>query len=374
MDVWLLNILAWPFDADKIPTPFPGSMFDARLASRIYTEGLAINRRADELGFDGICFAEHHYGTTAIVPSPNLTAAAIATLTTHAKIVLMGNCLPLHAHPVRLAEELAMIDVLSGGRLVSGFLRGGAREYAAYGIPIAKGRGMFEEAWDLIIRAWTEDEPFAWHGEHFAYDVVSILPRPLQQPYPRIVMGANSAESIEWAAEHGVTLITSQSPTSQIAETLGYYRRYAQQHCDWTPGPEFTGFSRHVYVSTTDARAREECEQHALAAFRASAANAESRILSAGRHTERSFAYKSQPHVHRPLAGESRDYEHLEREGYLIAGSPDTVIRKIQEQQRALGGAGTFIPYIPFGSMEPAQALACVELFGKEVLPSIQAM
>ncbi len=242
MDVWLFNILSWPFDVEKIPTPFPGSLFDARLATRIYHEGLAINRRADELGFDGVCFAEHHYGTTAIVPSPNLTAAAMATQTTHARIVLMGNCLPLHAHPVRLAEELAMIDVLSGGRLVSGFLRGGAREYGAYGINIAEGRGRFEEAWDLIIRAWTEDEPFAWQGEFFHYDVVSILPRPLQQPYPRIVMGANSAESIEWAAEHQVTLITSQSPTSQIAETFAYYRRYAQEHCGWTPGPELIGF------------------------------------------------------------------------------------------------------------------------------------
>ncbi len=78
--------------------------------------------------------------------------------------------------------------------------------------------------------------------------------------------------------------------------------------------------------------------------------------------------------MHRPLAGETRDYEHLEREGYLIAGSPDTVIRKIQEQQQELGGAGLFIPYIPFGTMEPPQALACVELFGQEVLPHVQAM
>ncbi len=377
MEVWLFNILGWPYNVGTIPSPFPAAMFDVSRASHLFTEGLAINRLADDLGFDGICCAEHHYGTTAIVPSPNLTAAALATQTSHAKIVLMGNCLPLHAHPVRLAEELAMIDVLSGGRLISGFLRGGAREYGAYGITIAQARGMFQESWDLIVRAWTDDEPFAWHSEHYNYDVVSILPRPLQQPHPRIVMGANSAESIEWAAEHHVTLITSQSPTSQIAETLGYFRRYAQEHCGWTPAPAQMGFSRHVYVSTSDAKARGECEEHALAAFKAPDVKAEGqalRALNAVRNSERSFAYKSQPHVHRPVAGEVRDYDLLERDGYLISGSPDTVIRKIQEQQQELGGAGLFIPYIPFGSMEPAQTRTCVELFGREVLPHIQKM
>jgi alkanesulfonate monooxygenase SsuD/methylene tetrahydromethanopterin reductase-like flavin-dependent oxidoreductase (luciferase family) len=377
MEAWLFNILPWPYNARSIPNPFPGAMFDVSRASYLYAEGLAINRRADELGFDGICCAEHHYGTTAMVPSPNLTAAALATQTSHAKIVLMGNCLPLHAHPVRLAEELAMIDVLSGGRLVSGFLRGGAREYGAYGIDIGHGRGMFQEAWDLIIRAWTDDEPFAWHGEHYDYDVVSILPRPLQRPHPPIVMGANSAESIEWGAEHHVTLITSHSPTSQIADTLRYFKQYAHESCGWTPEPADMGFSRHVYVSTSDAKAREECGQHALDAFRAPDANAEGRALrelNSVRNTERSFAYKSAPHVHRPLAGEARGYDQLVRDGYLIAGSPDTVIRSIQEQAKELGGPGVFISYLPFGSMEPDQTRACLELFGREVLPHVQKL
>src|SRR5207248_10788405 len=128
----------------------------------------------------------------ALTPSPNVLAAAVATHTTNAKIVLMGNCLPLHGHPVRLAEELAMIDVLSGGRLVSGFLRGGAREYSAYGIDLETGREMFKEAWELIVKAWTDPEPFAWHSNNYDYDVVSILPRPIQHPHPPLITGANT--------------------------------------------------------------------------------------------------------------------------------------------------------------------------------------
>jgi alkanesulfonate monooxygenase SsuD/methylene tetrahydromethanopterin reductase-like flavin-dependent oxidoreductase (luciferase family) len=347
-------------------------MWDQGFASELYTETLAINRRADELGFDGVCFAEHHYGTTSITPSPNLTAAATATHTSNAKIVLMGNCLPLHAHPVRVAEELAMIDVMSGGRLVSGFIRGGVREYSAYGIEIRQGREMFQEAWDLIVKCWTDDEPFAWHGKHYDYDVVSILPRPLQEPHPQIILGGNTAESIEWAAQHHVPLLTSLSPTSQIIETFDYYRSYAAKECGWTPSAKHTGVSRHVYVSSSDKKAREEAADHVRLTFRAPGKRddaAEMNSGDSGRHTDRSFAYKTEEHQHRPRANDMQ-YEQLERDGYIIVGGPDTVVRKIKEQQETLG-VGTFIIYCPFGAMEPAETRRVVELFGKEVLPHL---
>jgi len=373
LEVWLFNIMPWPWQAAEIPYPFPARMFDGSRAQELYASGIAIDRRADELGFDGICFAEHHYGRTAASPSPNVLAAAVATHTERAKIVLMGNCLALHGHPVRMAEELAMIDVMSGGRLVSGFIRGGTREYQSYGINIRDGREMFEESWDLIIKAWTEDEPFAWHSAHYDYDVVSILPRPIQQPHPPIIMGANTAESIEWAARHRVPLITSLSPTPQIAETFNYYRGFAQDECGWSPTPDFNGWSRHLYVSTTDAKAREECEEHLQNTFgsqKATTEVADMRQRDSGRHTERSFAYKTEQHEHRTIA-ERIDMDQLSEDGYIIVGSPETVTRRILDQQKALGAA-IFIPYIPFGSMEPAQALKSVELFGKEVLPNLR--
>src|SRR5688572_14745985 len=189
MQVALLSTMAWPyrFSDELIPSPFPRRLFDGELAAELYRDYLRLFRQADELGFDAIFIAEHHYNKTGTAPSPNLMAAAVATQTKNARIGLMGNCLPLHAHPVRLAEELAMLDVLSGGRLISGFLRGNSTEYEHYGVDIAKARGMFEEAWQLIVKAWTEEEPFAWHSENYHYDVVSILPRPIQQPHPTIM-------------------------------------------------------------------------------------------------------------------------------------------------------------------------------------------
>lgn len=373
MKVWLFDIMPWPYRQAEIPHPFPGHMYDRQLGKELYDGHLALYQRADELGYDGVCFAEHHYGTNSVDPSPNLMAAAVATHTSNCKIVIMGNCLPMHGHPVRLAEELAMLDVLSNGRLVSGFIRGGGGEYWAYNVDVTKGRSMFNEAADLIVKAWTDDEPFAWHGEHYDYDVVSILPRPLQRPHPPVIMAGNSAESIEWAAERRYPLFTSFSPTWQIAETFSYYRKYAEEECSWTPTPEHMGVSRQCYVAETDAKARDEVEEHALTFYNVLASpqkQAEMKEVNARRNTERSFAYKTQEHVHLAQAA-GTTWESVQERGLLIAGSPDTVIRKIREQKDTLG-VGTFLSYLPFGTLEPKHAMKSLELFAKEVLPVIR--
>jgi alkanesulfonate monooxygenase SsuD/methylene tetrahydromethanopterin reductase-like flavin-dependent oxidoreductase (luciferase family) len=365
--------MSWPYRPTDIPYPFPGSLYDPQLARKLYGDYLTMFRRADELGIEAIFIAEHHYSRTGTGPSPNLMAAVVATHTERAKIGLLGNCLPLHAHPVRLAEELAMIDVLSNGRLVSGFLRGNSQEYEAYSVDIARARSMYEEAWELIVKAWTEPEPFAWHGANYHYDVVSILPRPLQQPHPPILATGNSAESIEWAARHHVPLMTGFSPTSQVAETFGHYRRFAQEQCGWTPIPSQMGINRHVYVAATDALAREQAEPFMYDYYHASAATPEARQrfrdLEAARNTGRSFSYKSAPHQSRPRL-EVVDYDWLIGEGYCIVGSPDTVTRAMKEQGR-LTGAGVIISYLPWGNMSLAQAMSSVDLLACEVLPNL---
>jgi alkanesulfonate monooxygenase SsuD/methylene tetrahydromethanopterin reductase-like flavin-dependent oxidoreductase (luciferase family) len=371
MQVWLFNIMMWPYRQAEIPYPFPGTMYDRKLGKELYDGHLALFKRADELGYDGVCFAEHHYAFNGTAPSPNLMAAAVATHTSNVKLALLGNCLPIHGHPVRLAEELAMIDVLSNGRLMSGFLRGTARETHAYGIDNAEARGRWEEAWELIVKAWTEPEPFAWHSTYFDYDEVSIVPRPLQLPHPPVLAAANSAESIEWAAQHHASLLTSFSPTEQIAETFAYYRKYAQEQCGWTPAPEDTGVSRQVYVAATDAKAREEVEGHARNFYNNIGMGVHTTAeMQRKRITDRSYAYKSAPHRNMPV-GDDAQYERLREAGYLVAGSPDTVTRLIKDQQKRLG-VGRFLTYLPFGTMEPRQAMGSLELFAKEVLPNLR--
>lgn len=373
MQVWLFNLFPWSTRADdEIPFPFPGSRYDRLAGQELYDGCLALDRRADELGFDGIAVGEHHYATNSTLPSPNLMAAALATQTRNAKIVLLGNCVPLH-HPVRLAEELAMIDVLSHGRLVSGFIRGGPREYYSYGVDIRDGRERFEEACDLILKAWTEPEPFSWHSDHYHYDLVSLVPRPIQQPHPPMIMAANSAESLEWAAQHHAGVVSFFSTVDAINEMFNYYRTYAREHCGWTPGPEHTAVSRHVFVARTDAEAREKAAPYLQQLYGRRQQLWESqeiRDMAKARNTERSFAYSTHGAHHMPIGATAND-PLAKAEGHAILGSPDTVIRRIKEDQAAIG-SGLQITSLPFGPMPPSVAMESLELFGKEVLPHLR--
>lgn len=373
MKVWLFNLFPWAsYTETEIPYPFPGSLYDRAAGSDLYDGGLALFRRADELGFDGIAVGEHHYATNSTLPSPNLMAAAAAAVTRQSKIVILGNCIPLH-HPVRLAEELAMLDVLSHGRLVSGFIRGGPREYYSYGVDIRDGRECFEEAWELIVKSWTEPEPFSWHSEHYNYDLVSVIPRPIQQPYPQLLMAANSAESLEWSAQHHVGISTFFSTVEAISEMFDYYRTYAQEHCGWTPSPEHTAVSRHVFVAPTDAQAKEQAGPYLQQLYGRRAQLWEQpaiRDMAKARNTERSFAYSTHGAHHMPIGAVAND-PLVKSEGPSILGSPDTVIRRIKEDQAAIG-SGLQITSLPFGPMPPQVAMKSLELFGKEVLPHLR--
>jgi alkanesulfonate monooxygenase SsuD/methylene tetrahydromethanopterin reductase-like flavin-dependent oxidoreductase (luciferase family) len=204
---------------------------------------------------------EHHAKPYGLMPSPNIIAAALTQRTRRIKIGILGNLPALHAHPVRLAEEIAMLDCMSDGRIVSGFVRGVPQEYLALSLPLDEARERLAEAWDLIIKAWTAREPFEWRGKYWSYDRVSIWPRPLQQPHPPIVLPADSEEGLETAARRRVptgVAYRSLARTKTIFET---YRRLAARH-GWTPGPEHCLVLRHVYVAETNAQARAEAEPH----------------------------------------------------------------------------------------------------------------
>ncbi len=375
MQVWLFDIMVWPAAGPRSAIPFPGTEWDARTGLEAYHGNLRYLQRADELGYDGICLAEHHFKAFGICPSPNVMAAVVASHTSHAKIVVLGNCLPLHGHPVRVAEELALVDVLSRGRLVSGFIRGGSTEWYVYNVDPTEARGRFEEAWDLIVRCWTEPEPFAWHGQHYHYDSIAIMPRPIQQPHPPIVMAGSTAESVEWAARHRVPLASSFAPTASMRETFEYYRQYAREVCGWTPGPEHAIVSRQVYVAPTNARARADAEPHLLGLFAEVAPGRqlppEVERYRAGGRTPRSFAYKSAEQRHWPEGQTGHTFESLQHDGYCIVGDPDYVSREILRQQHELG-VGTFLTYIPFSTLPLDQATRSIELFAAEVLPHLR--
>src|SRR5215471_2901099 len=192
MKVFVFDLLAYGENVDHIkhgqelPYPLPPRHFKADVAVKTYAEHLAAWEELDRLGYDGVGFNEHHCSPYGLMNSPNLMASAAAQRTRKLKLLIYGNLLPLH-EPLRLAEELAMLDCLSEGRIISGFARGIPREYQVHNVPLAQSRERFEEAYEIVTRAWTEDV-FSYSGKFWSYHDVAIWPRPVQKPHPPLMI------------------------------------------------------------------------------------------------------------------------------------------------------------------------------------------
>ncbi len=209
---------------------FPNSHYDPVAASRLYNEYIEHYLLAEDAGFDGIMLNEHHNAPFCMQAKANIMASVLAGMTRRVKLVMLGNPLPLAENPVRLAEELAMIDSISKGRLVSGFVRGGGTEQLAAGVNPAYNRERFEEAHDLIVRAWTERGPFRWEGEHYQHRVVNPWALPLQQPHPRIwIPGVVSTETIRFAARHRYPYIALNTSAEQSRRVWDMYDQIAAE-------------------------------------------------------------------------------------------------------------------------------------------------
>ncbi|HWO73731.1 MAG TPA: LLM class flavin-dependent oxidoreductase, partial [Dehalococcoidia bacterium] len=235
----------------------PNKLFDPVLGSELYNRYHAEYEVADQVGFDGIMINEHHTAPFCMQASINITGAVLAKITDRVKIVMLGNPLPIVDNPLRLAEELAMIDMISRGRLVSGFVRGGGVESLANNVNPVYNRERFEEAHDLILAAWTRPGPFSWYGKHFQYRVVNPWALPLQKPHPPIMVpGTASPETVVWAAKHRYPYVVLGSSLEQTQELIAIYRETAQQE-GYEMGREHVGYLIRVFVADTEEKAQE---------------------------------------------------------------------------------------------------------------------
>lgn len=210
---------------------------------------------ADELGFDWVSVSEHHYAPYMMTPNPMIMAAAIAQRVRRATIALLGPLVPLN-NPVRLAEEMAMLDVMTGGRLAILFLRGTPNEHHTYDTQ-GDTRAMTQEGIDLILRAWREKEPFTWESEHYRFSTVSVWPRIVQQPHPIVFGSGNSPESIAFAASRRLGIAFSFAPLEVIGDWIALYRREAARH-GWTPTPAHILYRGLGHIAPSDEQAGAE--------------------------------------------------------------------------------------------------------------------
>lgn len=377
MKIYNFDLLSYPqVPTDAPGTPVPSSYFDPALGRRNYEEHLAEMEHCEDLGFEGVVFNEHHYSAYGTMPSPNLIAAALSRKTKRMKIGVLGNILPLRNHPVRVAEEYAMLDCMTGGRLIAGFVRGIPAEYLWYNVNPAESRGRFEEAYDLIMTAWTQPV-WSFRGKFFHLENCSLWPRPLQQPHPPVWVAARSAESIEWCVKRRIPIAQVYQTTGQIEDTFNYYRRVAQEQ-GWAANPDQFILTRHIYVDETDEKARQLAEPALRYFFTLhnrgfnQAISQESAELSRVKQTlysGRSFGYFREGNRER-LDFSTLSWDELVSTGYVIAGSPDTVAQRLRDQMSQVG-ANHFMGMFHIGNLPHEKVLASLNLFHRQVMPRL---
>src|SRR5579883_3363698 len=206
MEFYFFHLMPYPY----LPADFydrydsawvtpPNALFDPPRGTELYNRYLDEMIYAEQLGWDGVCVNEHHQTAYGLMPAPNLMAAILARQTKRVRIAILGNAAPLYDQPLKVAEEVAMIDVISGGRVIAGFVRGVGCEYFSFSESPAFSRERFDEAVALILRAWTENGPFSHHGQHYQFRYVNPWPQPVQKPHPPVfVPSTGSVETLEW--------------------------------------------------------------------------------------------------------------------------------------------------------------------------------
>jgi alkanesulfonate monooxygenase SsuD/methylene tetrahydromethanopterin reductase-like flavin-dependent oxidoreductase (luciferase family) len=363
MKVALFSPCTYPGPTARGGWPAPTTLYSSEIAQQVLEAAITHSRLAEEVGFDWITVAEHHFGPFCITPNPMVLAGALTQAVKRAKIALLGADIPI-LNPVRVAEEFAMLDVMSGGRLIAGMLRGTPNEYVTYNVNPAESRGRFEEALQLIRMAWTEPEPFGWQGRYWQYKTISIWPRPVQRPHPPIYMSGSSPESGEFAARQRVGLGFAVTSLALASKAARHYREQAAL-AGWTPGPDDIIYRIPVHVAATDDEAMQD-----LAA--AAAAGPRSISLALSRDAERAIAEagyygRDEAQQRRVAALFSSGMRERIEQGQILIGSPATVIeqiRRIHEQVDA--GVLDLIPGVG------GNAAACIERFGASVLPVIR--
>ncbi len=350
---------------------FSNKHFDPVEGSRLYNEYLEAYLYAEKMGVDGIMLNEHHNAPFCMQAKCNIFAAILAGTTKRVKIVLLGNPLPLAENPIRLAEELAMIDMVSKGRLVSGFVRGGGQEQLATGVNPAYNRERFQEAHDLIVKAWTQPGPFRWEGTHYQHRVVNPWAVPLQKPHPRIwIPGVFSRETVIWAAEHRypyICLNTSIEATMKIWEIYDE----AAQRLGYPPGPENRGYLLRCHVAETEEKALRNARQHLWmqGEFTGLAhpvwANPSGYFSPERRRQFVEVAVGRQPN---PRAA---SFEQQLLTMQIVAGTPDQVVKKLRIIMEATR-PGIFAFWANDGSVSHQDSLTCIRLLGQEVIPAVR--
>lgn len=345
----------------------PNRYYDPVRGHDLYQRYLDEYELADELGFN-LMVNEHHQSAATLHVSCTLSAASIIERTRHGRVLTLGTPLPHRSNPVRVAEEIAYLDNVSGGRINCGFVRGVQGETYPSNENPARNMEMFFDAHDLIKEAWLQHDIFSWESEFYNFRYVSIWPRPYQQPHPPIWVSGTAGRLVEWTAQHGYTLCNLLGTYEDTANSFRLYRRAAMNDGASEPGPENFAYLSLCHVAETEEKARDIGRQLLW-------------YLKAGKQ---SLGAAIPPGYSSPSAAVAAmkgtlgavrklSFEDLVDAGIALVGTPDQVAGKIRELYERTG-VGNLILMNQVGEMTSNQVRDSLLLFQREVMPAVSGL
>lgn len=378
--------------------PFEGTEVDW---NTLYKETLEQCQLADQVGFDNLWFVEHHFLTGfSGSPCPEVLFGALSQITKQIRIGFGVSILP-HAHPVRIAERVAMVDQLTDGRVEFGTGRSNAYEQMGLGVDPRDTREMWEESLAMLPKIWQSDE-FSWEGKYWQVPPRRVLPKPFQKPHPRIYLACTQTESFKLAAERGIGVLSSASyATSILAEHVKVYREHIKNAKPVGAFvTNFWGNNVHAYCGTDNDEARTLAADSMKAFFGpdkpyiAGRIGAYEELLEAWGgvpdHLQADFGrwIRQSDEAHKEQAeqagisldsgpGAARaaiaglDPNTLADRGVIIAGDPDSCAKAIQMYEDI--GVDQVMMIIQTETIPHEKVMSSIELFGKEVFPRFRA-
>lgn len=352
--------------------PISNRRFDGQKAVELFRTYLDVKVQAEDCGFDEIGSNEHHMSPFGMMPNPNLIGAALIERTRRVRIFQCGNLVPL-INPLRIAEEYAMLDVMSGGRVTAGLMRGIPHEYVAYNIPPDESWGRMREAVELILKAWTEPEPFGWEGEHFKFRAVAIWPKPVQIPHPPLVMSGGSQSSARFAAEFRAIMgILRVTDLGQARELIAIYREQARAD-GWEAGPDRFMVGLPTAVGETFAEAKRvmtEGTRYFFDVLQGGINRAQQIVL-------RQTKFNAGDRNIRPLDRDQQMKvlpveERIER-GQILCGTPDMIVDQIRRLHAELGH-GHMNLIVKIGNMPDDFVSRGMTLLRDHVFPHVRGL
>lgn len=321
---------------------------------RFYADRLRLVEAYDKAGFYGYHVAEHHATPLGVAPAPGVWLAAVAQHTQRLRFGPLVYLLPLY-HPLKLLEEICMLDQMSGGRMLLGVGRGiSPIELRYYGIDPAAAPAMYAEALEVILRGMTEKE-LSFDGTYYRYDKVPMELAPLQRPHPPLWYGIGRPDGVPWAAERRVNVVANLGGAKMRAITDRYRTEWKAlgRPADELP---LMGVSRHIVIAAT----RKEALEIARRGYRKWR---ESFLLLWRKHNM---------NLPNPNALFPEEFEQAEQEGRAIAGTAEQV-REFLQASIDEGGLNYLLCRFAFGDITADEAMQSVELFARDVRPELRA-